>query len=330
MTRRRFSLRGATRNASSNGTTSRALSLRRARLTLRHRRTRSTAALNRTCIIINPAARGAKARLARLQKIAKGAVIKATVGPGDAEAQAERAVEQGYTTIVAAGGDGTVNEVVNGIGLAPVTLGILPMGTVNVFAMELGIPFGLEAAWNVVRARRARHIDLASANGHYFVQMAGIGFDAQVVKENSRATKKVLGPLSYLLTATKLSVEKPPRVRVLTHGRVVAEGSFVLVGNGRFYGGPFSVFQGANSQDGQLHVCVFRGSDPVSILRYLRGALFGSVASFTDVHHFKAKNIVVEADREVPLEVDGELVGHSPVKFAIKHKKLHVLAPPRK
>jgi YegS/Rv2252/BmrU family lipid kinase len=284
--------------------------------------------LNRTCIIINPEARGARTRLARLQKITHGrVVIKTTLGPGDAEAQAERAVEQGYDTIVAAGGDGTVNEVVNGIATAPVQLGILPMGTVNVFAMELGIPFGLEAAWKVISARQVRHIDLASANGHYFVQMAGIGFDAQVVKENSRATKKVLGPFSYLLTATKVSVTRPAKLRVSTHGRTVAEGSFVLVGNGRYYGGPFSVFRGADSQDGLLHVCVFRGSDPVSIIRYLRGALFGSVASFSDVAYFKAKNLLVEADREVPLEADGELIGHSPVKFSIRPRKLRVLAP---
>jgi diacylglycerol kinase (ATP) len=287
--------------------------------------------LNRTCIIINPAARGAQARLARLQKLAKGAVIKATVGPGDAEAQAARGVALGNPTIVAAGGDGTVNEVVNGIGVAPgVRLGILPMGTVNVFAMELGIPFGVEAAWKVIRARQTRAIDLASANGHFFVQMAGIGFDAQVVKENNGAVKKVIGPLSYLLTATKVSVAKAPRLRVLTHGKIEAEGSFVLVGNGRFYGGPFSIFKGADSGDGLLHVCVFRGSDPVSIFRYMRGALFGSVSDFSDVHYFKAKNLVVEADREVPLEVDGEVVGHSPVKFAIKHQKLHVLAPVKK
>lgn len=283
--------------------------------------------MNRTCIIINPAARGAKARLARLEKIARGAIIKTTAGPGDAEAQAERAVEQGYTTIVAAGGDGTVNEVVNGIGVAPVSLGILPMGTVNVFAMELGIPLNLDKAWKVVRAKKTRAIDLASANGHFFVQMAGIGFDAQVVKENSRATKRVLGPLSYLLTATKVAVAKAPRLRVLCHGKMVAEGSFVLVGNGRFYGGPFSLFNEASLEDGLLDVCVFRGSDYLSIIRYMRGALFGSLSRFSDVHYFKTKNLVVEANREVPLEVDGELIGHSPVRFAIKPGKLSVLTP---
>jgi YegS/Rv2252/BmrU family lipid kinase len=283
--------------------------------------------VNRTCIIINPAARGAKSRIARLEKIARGVVIKTTRGPGDAEAQAERAVEQGYQTIVAAGGDGTVNEVVNGIGTAPVFLGILPMGTVNVFALELGLPLNLDKAWKVIAAKKIRHVDLASANGHYFVQMAGIGFDAQVVKENSRATKQVLGPLSYLLTATKVAVASPPQLRVICHGKTMAEGSFVLVGNGRFYGGPFSLFNEASLYDGLLDVCVFRGSDYLSIIRYMRGALFGSLSKFSDVSYFKAKNLVVESNREVPLEVDGELSGHSPVRFAIKPGRLRVLAP---
>ena len=283
--------------------------------------------MNRICIILNPAARGAKARLQRLEKIARGAVIKTTCAPGDAEAQTERAVAQGYDTIVAAGGDGTINEVVNGIGSAPVALGILPMGTVNVFALEMGIPFNLERAWKVVREHHVRAIDLASANGHLFVQMAGIGLDAQVVQRNSRQIKQVLGPLSYLLTATQVAVQKPPRLRVSAEGRPTVEGSFVLVGNGRFYGGPFSLFNEAQMQDGLLDVCVFKSMNYLALIRYFRGALFGSLATFTDVDYFKARSLRVEANRHVPLEADGELVGHAPVEFSLRRRKLKVLVP---
>jgi len=282
---------------------------------------------NRICIIINPAARGAKARVDRLRRLNRGVVIRTTAGPGDAEAHAERAVEQGYGTIVAAGGDGTVNEVVNGIGLAPVALGILPLGTVNVFAMELGIPFPLDAAWKVIRGGKIRAIDLASANGHYFVQMAGVGLDAQIVQRNNRSVKSVLGPLSYLLTTAQVAAEKPPRLRVSCHGKVVAEGSFVLVGNGRLYGGPFALFSEADLQDGMLDVCVFKSTSHVALIRYFRGAIFGGLSKFSDVHYFKARTLVVEADREVPLEADGECIGHSPVKFSVRHRKLRVLVP---
>jgi diacylglycerol kinase (ATP) len=283
--------------------------------------------LNRICIIINPAARGAKARLQHLQRLTRNVVIKETSGPGDAEAQAERAVEQGYNTIVAAGGDGTVNEVVNGIGDSPVQLGILPMGTVNVFALELGIPFNIAAAWKVIRGRKTRAIDLASANGHYFVQMAGVGLDAQVVERNSRQIKRVLGPLSYLLTATQVAAEKPPRLRVSSEGRPTVEGSFVLVGNGRYYGGPFALFSEADMQDGLLDVFVFRHMNYVALMRYFRGALFGSLSKFSDVDYFKARHLLVEANRRVPLEADGELAGHSPVEFSIRRRKLRVLVP---
>jgi YegS/Rv2252/BmrU family lipid kinase len=283
--------------------------------------------LNRVCIIINPAARGSRGRLRRLERVTGGTVIKTTKGPGDAEAQAERAVEQGYDTIVAAGGDGTVNEVVNGIGTAPVALGILPTGTVNVFAMELGIPFDLEAAWKVIRARKVRAVDLASANGHLFVQMAGVGLDAQIVQRNSRQIKHVLGPLSYLLTATQVAAEKPPRLRVSSQGHPTVEGSFVLVGNGRFYGGPFSLFNEADPQDGLLDICVFKHMNYLALMRYFRGALFGSLSKFSDVHYFKARDLLVKADRPVPFEADGELAGHAPVEFSVRRRKLRVLVP---
>lgn len=283
--------------------------------------------MNRVCIIINPAARGSRGRMKRLEQLASTAVIKTTKGPGDAEAQAERAVEQGYDIIVAAGGDGTINEVVNGMGTSHAILGILPTGTVNVFAMELGIPFNLEAAWKVIRAHKTRPIDLASANGHLFVQMAGVGLDAQIVQRNSRQIKHVLGPLSYLLTATQVAAEKPPRLRVSSENHPTVEGSFVLVGNGRLYGGPFSLFDQADLQDGLLDICVFKHMNYLALMRYFRGALFGSISKFSDVHYFKARDLLVKADRHVPFEADGELAGHAPVEFSIKRKKLRVLVP---
>ena len=283
--------------------------------------------MNRICIIANPAARGVRARLQNLERLTRNVIVKTTSGPGDAEAQTERAVEQGYETIVAAGGDGTINEVVNGIGNSSVNLGILPMGTVNVFALELGIPFNLAAAWKVIREGKVRHLDLASANGHLFVQMAGVGLDAQIVERNSRHIKHVLGPLSYLLTATQVAAERPPRLRVLCEGQPTVEGSFVLVGNGRLYGGPFSLFNKADMQDGLLDVCVFKHMNYVALMRYIRGALFGSLLNFSDVRYFKARHLVVKADRHVPLEADGELAGHAPVEFSVRRRKLHVLVP---
>lgn len=283
---------------------------------------------NKTCIILNPAARSERARqaISKIQSLARDVVFKLTEGPGDAEAQAERAVEQGYETIIAAGGDGTINEVVNGIDTAPVNLGLLPIGTINVFAMELGIPFDLPKAWEVIRAGKVRTIDLASANDHRFVQLAGIGLDAQIVARTAWESKKALGPLSYLLTATQVVAEKPPKLRVTWDSHHV-DGSFVLVGNGRFYGGPFQLFTEADLEDGLLDVCVFQQMNYIALMRYFRGVLFGVHTKFTDVKYFKTKALRVESEGHVPVEVDGELHGSLPTEFRVSRKRLRVLVP---
>ncbi|MEM1060586.1 MAG: diacylglycerol kinase family protein [Verrucomicrobiota bacterium] len=285
----------------------------------------------RICIIANPAARSERARkfLDTIQALTdRHTVMRLTEGPGDAEAQAERAVEQGYGMVIAAGGDGTVNEVVNGIAGSGVTLGLLPIGTMNVFATELGIPMDLEKAWAVANGDNYRMIDLAAANDHFFVQLAGVGLDAQIVAGTSPEQKRALGPLSYLLTATQIAGQKPPRLTIEADDRQI-NGSFVLVGNGRFYGGPFMLFTEADLSDGKLDVCVFKYMNYLHLVRYFRGVLFGSHTKFSDVTYFKTKKLRVSAahPHNVPVEVDGELSGHLPVEFRVRKRKLRVRVP---
>ncbi|MGH7976623.1 MAG: diacylglycerol/lipid kinase family protein, partial [Limisphaerales bacterium] len=165
------------------------------------------------CVIFNPAARGEKAKRFRRQLDAIGSqcAFKATTAPGDARRLAAEAVNDGFDLIVAAGGDGTVNEVLNGIGAAPggfekTRLGVLPLGTVNVFARELKISLQVERAWEILQRGREIKIDLPrvefSANGkmerRYFVQLAGAGFDARAIELLNLQHKKKIGPLAYV------------------------------------------------------------------------------------------------------------------------------------
>ena len=267
---------------------------------------------------MNPAAKSERAKqfVKKVQQISRGAIIKFTEGPGDAEAKAERAVQQGFQTIVAAGGDGTINEVVNGLEDAPVHLGILPIGSVNVFAMELGIPSNIDAAWKIIQGGKIRLIDQAMANGHRFVQLAGVGLDAEIVERTDWNSKKMLGPLSYVLTATQVIHQKPPKLRILADDDKVYRGSFVLLGNGRYYGGPFEIFKDAKLDDGLLDVCVFEQMSPLALIRYLQGIMTGSHTRFDDVKHFKARRILIDSDDRVPVEVDGELLGELPLRIS--------------
>ena len=290
--------------------------------------------MNRVCVILNPAAKSERARQLKdkVRRMARGATLKLTEGPGDAEAQAERAVQQGYEVIVAAGGDGTINEVVNGLEEAGdrVALGILPIGSVNVFSMELGIPGQIDRAWEIIAEGHTRKVDVASANGHRFIQLAGVGLDAQIVENTAWESKKLLGPLSYVLTATQMMGRKPPKIRVHSEGGKTVEGSFVLIGNGKFYGGPFSIFKEAKLDDGLLDVCVFQQQTPLAMARYFQGILTGSHMKFDDVRYFQTPRVEIEADEKVPIEVDGELLGNLPCEFKIEPRQLRVLAPPAK
>ena len=206
-----------------------------------------------TLVILNPAAHSERARRKRAQveSLARDCVVCTTTRIGDAELMARHGVEEGFEKIVAAGGDGTINEVVNGLAGASVTLGLLPIGTMNVFATELGLPVhDLEFCWSIVKGDSARSVDLPKANQKFFVQLAGVGLDAQVVKETSGQLKRNFGPLSYLISAAQIAARQPPRLFIQSEDASIDEGSFVLVGNGRLYGGPFPFFKHAVIDDG--------------------------------------------------------------------------------
>ncbi len=291
---------------------------------------------DRILVILNPAARGSRAgRLqASITSLCSRAVVRLTTGPGDAEALAERAVEQGFRTVVAAGGDGTINEVVNGLAGSDVALGLLPLGTMNVFASELGIPSNRHRrCWEIIEAGHTRRIDLARANDHYFVQLAGIGFDAQAVAGVGSEFKKNFGPLSYVISAARVAARRPPQLLIEAEHGPVREGSFVLIGNGRFYGGPFAVFKNALLDDGKLDVIICKNVGHLDMIRYLQNVLFGTHLDLPDVEHFQARRVTVRcADaaaggEPVPFEADGELVGHVPVTFRVSPGKLRVLVP---
>ena len=293
--------------------------------------------MKKPLIILNPAAHSDKAgRLPeRLASLCEGAEILMTGMPGDAERIAREAAEAGASTVIAAGGDGTINEVVNGImtaGKPGVRLGILPVGTMTVFAVELGIPLNsLSKAWKIILRGEVRHLDLpisSTAEGsRYFVQLAGVGLDAEVVRRTTRESKKALGPLSYLLSLAHVAGEKPPPVTLEDGEGMVRSGSFVLIGNGRFYGGPFTMFRRGSPCDGLIDVLVFRNQSPWDLLRYMHAILIGQHASLEDVEYFQTTSLALRSESPVPYELDGEMAGYLPLSLRVEKAALSVFAP---
>ena len=295
----------------------------------------------RTCVIFNPAARGEKAKKFRLRLAELGTrcALKSTAAAGDARRLAAEAVNEGFEIVVAAGGDGTLNEVLNGIGDAPggfekARLGVLPLGTVNVFARELLIPTKLERAWEVICKGRETRIDLPSveyrANGstrtHYFAQLAGAGLDARAIELVKWQVKKLIGPLAYVLAGFHAIMGPASKISAAGAGQT-ATGGLVLVGNGRLYGGQFTLFSKADLRDGLLDVCVVPRVNWFTLARcgpqlLLRGTLPASA-----IKVFQTESLTLNADTKTPLEVDGEFVGHLPATFSLKRSRLRVIVP---
>src|SRR5216110_3956145 len=284
-----------------------------------------------TVVILNPTAGNPETLRAwqeRVESVTRGCPIRVTSHPGEAEALARRAVEEGFARIVAAGGDGTVTQVANGLAGSNAALGLLPMGTVNVFAMELGLPLNnLQLCWDIIEGANMRLVDLPSANGKCFVQLAGVGLDAQAVKETSLASKRSFGPLSYLISAAQIAARQPPKLYIESESGSVGEGSFVLIGNGRLYGGPFPFFKRALIDDGLLDVVVFKRIGYLDIIRYLQEVIFSSSISMPELEYFQTKYLRVSSEEDVPVEVDGEVIGTCPVEFRVRERGLRVLAP---
>jgi YegS/Rv2252/BmrU family lipid kinase len=283
-----------------------------------------------TLVILNPAAHSdrAKRSRARVEALAHGCTVTASASAAQAEELARNAVQEGFSKVVAAGGDGTIHAVANGLAGSCATLGLLPIGTVNVFAIELGLPINnLGMCWNIIEAGHTRLVDLPSANGKYFVQLAGVGLDAQVVKETSAALKRNFGPLSYLISAAQIAARRPPRLFIESANTAVNEASFVLIGNGRRYGGPFPFFKHAALDDGLLDVVAFKQVGYLEIIKYLQDVFFSSDIRLPEVEYFQTERLRITTDQDVPVELDGELVGNCPVEFVLREHRLRVLAP---
>ena len=268
-------------------------------------------------VILNPGARSATAgrRTNDIRGLSPQIQLWETTGAGDASRLAEELARDGAKLIVAAGGDGTVNEVVNGIvraGAAGRTaLGVLPTGTMNVFAAELGLPSArLEVCWQAITGGQTREVDLWALNGHFFVQLAGVGLDAAIIRETTWESKKRFGPLSYVISGIKLLGRSAPTLRVEAEGQDgVMTGTLVLIGNGRHYGGPFPLFPQAVPSDGLLDVVVMPGHGWREFYAVGRAIMSGHYAGRGGLHYFQTERLRVEADETVPFEVDGELAG---------------------
>ena len=246
---------------------------------------------------------------------------------------ARAAVLAGHDPIIIGGGDGSVSSAVDFLAHHHSTLGLLPLGTANDFARTLEIPTDLgEACENIARGNVV-DVDLGLAGDNYYVNVASVGLSVEATRSLSPFLKKNIGPLAYPVAAVKAFVKHEPFVGRLTfpdgdhapveYGRLLQ----LAVGNGRFYGGGMVVAPGSGMDDGTLDVYAIvlgRTRDLFGIARYLRS---GDFVKSESVDHFRTSRVVLETEPDLPVNIDGELVAHTPQEFSVAANALRVIVP---
>lgn len=302
----------------------------------------------RALIIVNPqAGRDPPERLRRALGAALAARgvsfdIAQTEGAGHAAELARAAVVQGYASVAAAGGDGTLAEVATGLVGSEVPLAIVPRGTANQVARNLGVPTDIEGAADVIAFGRAVPVDLGRANGRVFALAVGAGLDAVVMAATSREMKERWGFAAYIYAALREAVRTPPaEFRVIADGEELRIRALsVMVANvGEIFAGILpSVLPslslapaGARAldswRDGLLDVLVVAPAGVRGMASALWQSASGAFAGDKHLFHRQAREVVIEAAEAVPVQVDGDPGGTTPVDIRVVPEDLRILLP---
>ena len=304
---------------------------------VRPRRSRAPSGVKRAesgtiLVIYNPAAgRRRRQRFQRtLRAIARTGyhvAVRETTVPGEAQIFAREAVGRGFTAIVVAGGDGTINEVAGSLAGSKEVLGIIPLGTANVLAAEIGVPTRPERIARIIAAGNHKRIRIGEISNHRFVMMAGVGFDARTVVRVTPGLKRLTGKLAYVIAAlSELIHYKPVRLRLTLDGTEMTAASAVIA-NGHYYAGRFVLAPKARLEQAALYVCLFERAGRWNLLRYTLAMALGWIGRLPDVRIVRAKSGVIFGAENEPVQADGDVIGQTPIAFALLPESLTMLVP---
>jgi YegS/Rv2252/BmrU family lipid kinase len=289
----------------------------------------------RALLVYNPAAPGVRRRHARrmetiASELRRRAVLLDTLATAEPGALIERAGDlerKDYDLIIAWGGDGTVNEAGNLAARLQRPLGILPAGTENMLARELGIPRRLNEAIDLLFSGRRRRIRAGRAGDRLFFVVAGAGFDAFVCRWVGPRLKRLAGRLAYVIGAAWiLCSRRLPVFSVMWDERGVG-GTQMILSNVPRYAGRLRAAPLARLDSTALDLCVLRSGSPFAYLRFFTRMLLGRHTRWRGVVHLKGWSFTAASDAEVPVHVDGEPGGALPMEFGLVPGALEVLTP---
>ncbi|MDA8122731.1 MAG: YegS/Rv2252/BmrU family lipid kinase [Deltaproteobacteria bacterium] len=253
--------------------------------------------------------------------------ILKTSGPGDAIVLAKEAADAGADAVVAVGGDGTINEAANGLAGSGTRLAVVPHGTGNVFADEIGLPETVEGCLALLSEGKTIEIRLARADGRYFVLMASAGFDAEVVERMKSGNKRVLGIGAYVLAGMRHLASRQPTLWMEFPDRERIEAQAVIVCRGKKYGGGVTIAPAGNLSSNCFQVVALLKTGRRAIVRFTLDALRGKHDATKHVLIREATTLLVRCRIPSAAQVDGDYLGPLPVRFEMTDVRLRIVVP---
>ncbi len=292
----------------------------------------SLASPRRITVVFNPAAgRSRRDRLEtvveNLQSLGCEVSLRETEAPGHAEHIARDMDPSMADILVAAGGDGTVNEVVNGLRGKNVALAVIPLGTANVLADEVGLGRKPAAIAQAIATGPLKPIRVGTANGRRFVMMAGAGFDAEVVDGVRLDLKRVIGPLAYVWEMIRQAFIYRFNDCEIEIDGVVYRAVSAIVCNGRSYGGPFTAAPKARLEDDSFQVVMFARRGWFNVARYGVALLLGRLPHLPDVSIVPGRQVVLKGGDGAPLQADGDILTRLPAQIEVDAEPVRLAFP---
>ncbi len=239
------------------------------------------------------------------------------------------AVAAEMEVVIVAGGDGTLNVAAQALAQRRTALGVLPIGTGNIWARAMGIPLDLPGATRVLLSGQVAQVDLGRADGRYFLFVAGIGFDGSVMRDLNPRTKRRLGRLAYVVAAVVEAVKlRGVEATISVDGRILRQRVLMVVANNvRMYGGVLPLAPNAYVDDGLLDIWVFRGQGMLSAAAHAINILMGRHSRNPGAQFYQSSSISVDARNSLPIQLDGDYFGTTPTSVKVEPKALRALIP---
>jgi YegS/Rv2252/BmrU family lipid kinase len=283
-------------------------------------------------VIFNPTA-GARRRrrldrvLRALERAGCAITVRETTARGDAEAIARTADARAFDLVAVAGGDGTINEAINGLAGGTLPLALIPLGTANVLANEIGMPRGADDIARAIATGVPGPVYLGQANGRRFAMMVGIGIDARIIEGIDPRLKRLAGKLAYVTSGVLAIMRNRPACYAIEIDGQNHVAAAAIVAKGHFYGGRFVLARRARLDAPSLQIVLLERPGPWNMLRYAVAIALRRLDRLPDVRVIEGRAVTIRTPEGEAVQADGDLAARLPVAIRVAEEPLALIGP---